>query len=90
MYAGEFEEDSGGPIVKDRLFEPRLAVEARSDPVAGFGHVASDPGVARFVRSDEADGAQVAEITYIEGGDDEDDPADAGGGGARRGVDWSV
>ena len=63
--AEEFEAESGAPVIEDGLFKPRLAIEARRDPIAGFRHVASNPGVARLVRSDEADGAEIVEIADV-------------------------
>ena len=80
-WAGEFEEDGGGPVVEDRLFEPRLAVETRRDPVAGFGHVASDPGVAGFVGPNKAYDVEVAEVADVEGEGDKGGPGDALGEG---------
>ncbi len=77
--AEEFEAEGCAPVVERRLLEPGLSVEARRDPVAGFGHVAGDPGVARFVGADEADGAEMAEVADVESGEDQDGPADAGG-----------
>ncbi len=74
----EFKAQGCAPIKEGRFLEPGLAVEARGDPVAGFGHVASDPGVARFVGADEADSAEVAEVADVQGGEDQDGPANAG------------
>ena len=74
--AEEFEADGGGPIVERRLLEPGLAVEARGDEVAGFGHVAGDPGVARFVWADQADGAEMGEVADVESREDKDEPED--------------
>ena len=53
--------DGGSPVIENRLFEPRLAVEAGSDPVAGLGHGARDPDVTRLVGTDEADCAEASE-----------------------------
>jgi len=41
-----------------------------SETTAGFLHVAGDPGVAGFVRADQAEGGKVVEIAEIEGGED--------------------
>jgi len=60
------ESDGSRPVVENRLFEPRLPEQTRSDPVAGLSHGARYPGVTRLIRSDEADSAQVAKKT---GGD---------------------
>ena len=69
------ETERGGPVIEDGLFEPRAAVETGSYPVAGLGHGAGDPGVARLVGTDEAEGAEVAEKAE----------ADDGGRGENRG-----
>jgi len=75
--AGEkFEKDGPAPIEKRRLFEPRFAVKAWCDPIAGLGHIASDPGVAWFVGTDETDHAEMAEIADVEGGYDQNGPAE--------------
>ena len=55
--AEKFEAQGCAPIVERGLLEPRVTVEAWRDPVAGFGHGASDRGVTGFVWADEADGA---------------------------------
>ena len=55
------ESDRSGPVVENRLLKPRVSVQAWSDPVAGSGHGARDPDVARLIGADEADGAQAAE-----------------------------
>src|SRR5580658_2401139 len=57
------ESDGGCPVVKDRFLEPRAAVESRCNPISGLGHGARDPGVARLVRSEEANGSQVTKQT---------------------------
>jgi len=77
VFTEKFEENRAAPVEEWRLFEPGLAVEARSDPIAGFGHVAGDPGVARFVGADEADDVEVGKVADVEGEDDEDGPGDA-------------
>jgi len=82
--AEELEAYCRAPIEKWRLFEPRFSVEARRDPIAGLSHVARDPGVARLVRPDEADGAEMAEVANVERCQDEDGPADSGGGSGAR------
>ena len=61
--------DGRRPVIKDGLFEPRGAVEPRSDPVAGLGHGAGDPGVARLVGSDQAEGAEMREEADGDDGD---------------------
>src|SRR5258708_1564790 len=82
--AEELETECRAPVIKNGPFKPRLSVEARRDPVAGLGHLARYPGVARLVGSDEADGAEMAEITDVKSCQDEDGPADScGGAGAR-------
>ena len=48
--------------------------------MAGLRHVARDPGVARLVRADEADGPEMAEVADVQSCHDEQSPADAGGG----------
>src|SRR5580658_391867 len=55
------ESDCSRPIIKDGLFKPRGSPKFWRNPVAGFGHGAGDPGVARFVGTDQADGAEVCE-----------------------------
>src|SRR5260370_41956778 len=60
-----------------RLPEPGFAREARRHPVAGFGHVARDPGVARLVRTDESDCPQMAEVANEKSRADQHGPADA-------------
>src|SRR5208283_268641 len=72
--AEKLEAEGCGPVIEDRLFEPRLAIEARSNPVAGLGHVPCNPGVARLVGTDEADDAEIVEVAEIERGEDEDGP----------------
>ena len=71
----EFEAEGGPPVVEWRLFKPRLAIEVRSDPVAGLGHVARDPSVSRLVRADKANGAKVAEVADVQRRDEENDPS---------------
>ena len=75
--AKKFETERGAPIVERGLFKPRFAVEARGDPVAGFLHIAGDPGVAGFVGADEAKGAEIVKIAEVEGGEDQDDPEES-------------
>lgn len=88
IFAEEFEENSAAPIEKRRFFKPGFAVEARSDPIAGFGHVAGDPGVAGFVWANEADDVEVGKVADVERKDDEDGPGDAlGEGGVNRLLD---
>ena len=72
--AKKFKADGGFPVVEDRFFKPRLAVETRGDPVAGFEDVTGDPGVARFVGPGKADAAKMAEVTEVEGGEYEERP----------------
>ena len=79
-HAKEHEAERRAPVEERRLFEPRLSVEAWGDPVAGFRHVARDPRIAWLVRSDEADGAEMAEIANVERCQNQNGPADAGGG----------
>ena len=55
------ESDSRSPVIKDGFFKPRGTPEFRRDPVAGLDHGACDPCVARFVGTDQADGAKVRE-----------------------------
>ena len=59
----EVETDSRRPIIKDGLFEPWNAVEARRDPIAGLGHGAGNPDVTWFVGTDQAESAEMAEQT---------------------------
>src|SRR5258708_4533851 len=88
--AGAFAKTGGGAVEERRLLNPRLAIEAGGDPIAGLGHVARDPGVARLVRPDEADGAKMAEVADVERGCDENGPANSSGGaGARVLGNWS-
>ena len=54
----------GHPVQQRRFFEPRRAVQARRDPIAGMRHFAADGGVARLVRSQESDPAQAAQIHH--------------------------
>ena len=75
--AEEFEEQSASPVEKRRFFEPRLAIKPWSNPVAGFRHVARDPGVTRFVGADKANHTQMAEIADVESDQDQHGPADA-------------
>jgi len=75
-HAEEFEAQRAAPIVERWLFEPRFSIQARGYPVAGFGHVARDPGVTWLIGTDEADGAEVAEVADVERRRDEDGPAD--------------
>ena len=77
--AEEFEAEGSAPIIEWGLFEPGLAVEMWCDPVAGFGHVAGDPCVARFIGTDEADGAEIVEVAKVECGEDEDGPRETRG-----------
>lgn len=84
--AEEFEAEGRAPVIKDWLLEPRLAVEARSDPVAGFGHVAGNPGVARLVGANEADGAEIVEVAEVERGEDKGEPEKAHRRGERIAV----
>jgi hypothetical protein len=88
--AEEFEAEGGAPVIEDRLFEPRFAIETGSDPIAGFGHVPGDPGVAGFVRSSKADGAKFVEVTNVKCGEDENDPEETGGERSEVGVDGRV
>src|SRR6266705_1092790 len=89
-HAEELEAKCRAPVEERRLLKPRLSIEARGDPIAGLGHVARDPGVARLVRPDEADGAKMAEVADVERGCDENGPANSSGGaGARVLGNWS-
>ena len=74
--AEELETERRAPVIEDRLFKPGLAVEARRDPIAGFGHVASDPGVAWLIRADETDGTEIVEIADVKCGEDQHDPGE--------------
>jgi hypothetical protein len=55
--AKKLEAECCAPVVQRRFLEPRLAIKPRCYPVAGFYHVASDPRIARLVRSHEAERA---------------------------------
>ncbi len=79
-HAKEFEAQRRAPVKERRLLEPRFAVEVGRDPVACLDHVASDPGVAGLVRTDEADGAEMAEVTDVKSCYEENGPADSCGG----------
>ena len=70
-FRGQVDGKTGGgsPIIKDGLFEPRRSIEAGSNPIAGLGHSAGDPGVSRFVGSNQAESAQVAEEADKDDGD---------------------
>ena len=56
-----------------------MAVESGRNPVAGFHHVAGDPGIARLVWPDETESAKIVEVTEVECGEDEEDPREANG-----------
>jgi hypothetical protein len=71
-----FEAESGGPIIEDGFFKPGFAVKARRDPIAGFGHIASDPCVAGFVGADEAKGPEIVEIADVKCSENQNDPGD--------------
>src|SRR3989442_1670324 len=58
----------------------------RRDPVAGLGHIARDPSVARFVWPDEADSAKMAEVADVQRRKNENGPADSGGDAGGRAV----
>src|SRR5262249_47180012 len=75
--AEQLEAECCAPIVQRWLLEPRFAVESWRDPVSGFHHVARDPGVARLVRADEANGIEGAEIANVKSGEDKNKPANA-------------
>ena len=77
----KLEAQRGTPIIKRRFFEPGLTVEARRDPVARFHHVARDPGVARLIGTDEADGAEIVEVRDVQSGKDQCGPSETRGGG---------
>ena len=78
-HAKEFEADGGAPIIERRLLEPGLAVEARRDPIAGLGHVAGDPCVARFVGADKPIAPRWLKIANVKSDENEDEPDDARG-----------
>ena len=75
----KLETQRGTPIIKRRFFEPGLTVEARRDPVARFHHVARDPGVARLIGTDQADGTEVMEVAEVQSGEDQGNPSEARG-----------
>ncbi len=77
-HAKKFEGKRGAPIKERRLFKPRLSVQPRRDPIAGLGHVARNPRVARLVGADKSNRSEMAEITNVQRCDDENGPADAG------------
>ncbi len=82
--AEQLEAQRGAPIEERRLLEPGFAIEARRDPVAGFGHIARDPGVARLVWPNKTDGAEMAEVADVKCGNDEDGPTDLRRGAGAR------
>src|SRR5947208_2347607 len=53
------------------------------DEVAGFRHLASDRGVARFVGADQADRVQAREIADVKGREDNESPYDGSDAGDR-------
>ena len=60
--------DAGGterhhrlPVIKDRLFEPRFALQRRGDPIGAIEHFARDLRVAGFVGADQSEGAESIE-----------------------------
>ena len=86
----EFEAERGAPIIEDGLFKPGLAVKTRRDPIASLRHGAGDPGVTRFVGTDEADGAEIMEIADVECGQDQEDRGEAGHGRFRERIGCGV
>ena len=78
-YAEKFEACGGHPIIKDRLFEPRLPVKARRDPIAALRHVARDPRVTRLIGTHETDRAEIAEVADRERDYDQRGPANSRG-----------
>jgi hypothetical protein len=54
----ELKANGSGPVVEDRFFEPGLAEKSWGEPVAARGHVLGDPSVARFVWTDQTNGAE--------------------------------
>lgn len=80
-HAEKLKAKSRAPVVKYRLFEPWFAIEAWSDPVAGFDHGTSNPRVAGFVRPDQAHDTKIVEIADVKRCNDEKEPSKAGCGG---------
>src|SRR5205814_6472998 len=78
-YAEKLEACGGHPVIKDRLFEPRLPVEARRDPIAALRHVARDPRVTRLIGANETDRAKIAEIADRERDYNQRGPANSRG-----------
>ena len=54
------------PVEKDRFFEPRLAPQARCDPVARLRHLTRNGGVSRLVRPNETRIRQAKEVEQIQ------------------------
>lgn len=54
--------EGGEPVEERRFFEPGRAPEGGGDPVAGAGHGATDGGVTWFIRTEQADSAEVEEV----------------------------
>jgi len=86
VHAENFEAEGCSPVIENRLFKPGMAVESRRKPVAGFVHVACDPGVARLVWTNEAESAEIVEVTEVQCGEDEENPREANGERGWRGV----
>ncbi len=79
-HAEEIEAKCSAPVEERWLLEPGFSIKARCDPVASLRHVARDPGVARFVWPDEANGSKMAEVANVERRKYEDGPANPGWG----------
>src|SRR3954454_14364183 len=82
VYAEQFETQRGAPIIQRRLFKPRLAVQARRNPISGFRHIAPNPRIPRFVRADKAHRIQMREVAGVKCAADKDGPENCGYEGA--------
>ena len=74
-HAKKFKAEGSSPIIERRLLKPGLAVKARRHPIAGFGHIAGDPCVARLIWADEAERAEMVEVAEVQCGENENGPA---------------
>jgi hypothetical protein len=79
VHAKKFEAEGGSPVEQRGLFKPGMAVESRRNPVAGFRHIAGNPGIARLIRTDETESTEIVEVTEVECGEDKENPREANG-----------
>src|SRR5207249_3039732 len=58
----QIETGRGHPVKQSGLFEPRLPVQSRSDPISCFRHLAPDSGITGLVRPEQSRASQAEAI----------------------------